>query len=100
MMSSEEKTQVEAEEVSIATMRSREPILSTVCLCAIVRDEISNPGGGIACYLSRILPYVHSAVIVDTGSTDDTLQLLREYRNKQPYKHLHVYEAEFQSFAQ
>jgi len=74
------------------------PLLHTVCLVAIVRDEESNPSGGIQLYLNRILSYCHSALIVDTGSQDGTLNILQQAMKQ--YAHMHVRQCEFISFAQ
>lgn len=74
------------------------PLLPTVCLCAIVKDEADNPSGGIQMYINRILSYVHSAVIVDTGSNDATRTILHSAQSQ--YTHLHVYDAPFESFGQ
>lgn len=78
--------------------RSSPPLLPSVCSVSIVKNELTNPAGGVEATLERVLPHVHSAVVVDTGSTDGTLQALRGLQRRHP--HLHVYEATFESFAQ
>lgn len=78
---------------------SHPPLLPSVCLCAIVKNERVNPAGGISAYLDRILHAVHTAVIVDTGSGDGTLEVLRERESAEPRGHLHVFETPFVSFA-
>ena len=80
-----------------ARRRTRVPLLPSVCLVAIVRDEASNPAGGIAAFLERIVPAVHSALILDTGSTDGTLQTLHEFSRR--HTHMQVRSAPFASFA-
>ena len=60
------------------------PILKDVSLAAIVRDEKMNPAGGIEKWLEFTLPFVERAVIVDTGSTDGTREILEEYAGKYP----------------
>ena len=64
-----------------------------LCLCAIVKDEAENLQGGLAVYLARILPHVQSAVIVDTGSTDGTLEILVDAATRTPW--LHVFQHAF-----
>lgn len=76
-------------------MHSR--ILKGVSLCAIVRDEMINPAGGIEDFVRSTLPYVESAVIVDTGSKDGTLGKLFELQ--QEYPHLEVFRKQFTDYA-
>lgn len=83
-------------------MAAAPPGLPSVCLCAIVKNERVNPAGGIVAYLDRILPAVHTAVIVDTGSDDGTLEALRARESTERRSgrgHLHVFETPFVSFA-
>src|SRR4051812_2485063 len=47
--------------------------LSTVSLCMIVRDEAARLGRCLA----SALPWVGEAVVVDTGSTDGTVEIAR-----------------------
>jgi glycosyltransferase involved in cell wall biosynthesis len=77
---------------------SQQRWLSVVCLAAIVKNEAQNHGGGIVAYCERILPHVQAAVIVDTGSTDDTVSLLEGLRDRFPW--LHVFHHPFDGFAQ
>jgi glycosyltransferase involved in cell wall biosynthesis len=58
--------------------------LPNICLCAIVRDEEINPAGGIQDFLDCTLPFVENAVIVDTGSTDKTREILEDAKSKYP----------------
>lgn len=74
------------------------PKLENLCLCAIVRDEEINPAGGIQDFLDCTLPYVGSAVIIDTGSSDGTRDILEESMEK--YPHLRVYDEKFQGYAE
>jgi glycosyltransferase involved in cell wall biosynthesis len=74
------------------------PFLKDTTLAAIVRNEEINPAGGIADYCDRILPYVEEAVIIDTGSTDNTYRLLNEA--KKDYPPLRVYQEKFKGFAE
>ncbi len=53
-------------------------VLPDTSLCAIVRDEVMNPAGGILRFLRSVVPHVEEAIIVDTGSEDGTLDLLEE----------------------
>lgn len=47
--------------------------MTRVILCMIVKNEART----IVQTLESVLPYVHDAIIVDTGSTDETLNLCR-----------------------
>lgn len=71
--------------------------LSDVCLCAIVRDEEMNPAGGIEDFVNCTVPFVESAVIVDTGSIDKTRAILEDAKAK--YPNLEVYDHKFNGFA-
>jgi hypothetical protein len=62
-----------------------------------MKDEASNAAGGVTAWLERILPVVHSALVLDTGSTDRTLNILQEAAQK--HRHLRVRQAPFESFA-
>jgi glycosyltransferase involved in cell wall biosynthesis len=74
------------------------PILPKVCLCAIVRDEEINPAGGIEDFVNCTVPFVENAVIVDTGSTDRTIDILEQAKVKHP--NLKVIETKFQGYAE
>ena len=74
------------------------PLLKDTSLCAIVRDEEMNPAGGIRDYLHCVLPFIEQAIVVDTGSTDKTREILEEMQGV--YKNLKVFEHEFDGFAQ
>jgi glycosyltransferase involved in cell wall biosynthesis len=47
---------------------------ATLCLVMIVKDEADN----IRECLSKVAPYINYWVIVDTGSTDNTIEVIRE----------------------
>lgn len=53
--------------------------------------------GGIQNYIDCIVPQVGLAVIVDTGSSDNTVSILR--CNAERYSHLHIFETPFETFA-
>ena len=59
-------------------------ILPEVELCAIVRDELINPAGGIEDFVHSTTPFVGRATIVDTGSKDGTKEKLRNLLNTYP----------------
>ncbi|MFH1174579.1 MAG: glycosyltransferase [archaeon] len=69
-----------------------------VTLCMIVRDELINPAGGIYTMLKHHLPLFSNAVVMDTGSTDGTRQILEHLQGE--YPHLHVFDGPFKGFAQ
>lgn len=70
--------------------------LTDTTLCAIVRDEIMNPAGGIRDFVDSTVPFVEEAVIVDTGSVDGTKEVLRELEAK--YPNLRVFDSEFRGY--
>jgi glycosyltransferase involved in cell wall biosynthesis len=72
-------------------------ILSNVSLCAIVRDEIMNPAGGIADFLECHMPFVGAGAVIDTGSLDGTREALERARGK--YPQIRVYDHRFRDFA-
>ncbi|VVB82373.1 Glycosyl transferase family 2 [uncultured archaeon] len=72
-------------------------ILSDVSLCAIVRDEMMNPAGGIERFVESHVPYVEEAVIADTGSVDGTREILEEMQAK--YSNLRVVDIPFTGYA-
>ncbi len=71
-------------------------ILPDTTLCAIVRDEMFNPAGGIKDFVNSIVPFVEQAVIVDTGSEDGTREVLEELEAQ--YPNLKIYDHEFNGF--
>jgi len=71
--------------------------LKDTCLCAIVRDEKINPAGGILDYIKSVVPHVDAAVIIDTGSTDGTREILEECAGR--YKNLQIHDRGFRGFA-
>ena len=72
-------------------------IIPDTCLCAIVRDERMNSAGGIVDFVDSTVPYVETAVIVDTGSKDGTRKLLEEQAVE--HHNLAVHYTEFYGFA-
>lgn len=73
------------------------PRLKNVGLCAIVKDEIMNPAGGIENFIESTLPYLAGGVIIDTGSTDGTRQILEKATTRFPG--LKVFDYVFTGFA-
>lgn len=73
-------------------------ILPETSLCAIVRDEMMNPAGGIVDFVESTMPYVEAGVIVDTGSLDGTREKLEELAVI--YPNLRIYDHKFIGFAQ
>ncbi len=72
-------------------------ILSDTTLCAIVRDEAMNPAGGIIDFVDSTVPYVEQAVIVDTGSIDDTREMLEQLASE--YDNLTIVDTKFTDYA-
>lgn len=72
-------------------------VLPDVSLCAIVRDEIINPAGGIERFVESHVPYVEEAVIADTGSVDGTREKLEELQAK--YRNLKIVDFPFINYA-
>ena len=71
-------------------------IIQDVSLCAIVRDEIMNPAGGIVDFVDSTLPFLETGVIIDTGSLDGTRQALEELKAK--HTNLFVYDHKFNGY--
>ncbi len=72
-------------------------VLPDTSLCAIVRDEIMNPAGGIKRFVDSHVPFVEEAVIVDTGSVDGTREALEELQSK--YPNLRVFDHPFKDYS-
>ena len=72
-------------------------VLPDTSLCAIVRDELDNPAGGIKDFVDSAMPFLEAGVIVDTGSKDVTRESLEELKTK--YPPLKVYDHLFDGFA-
>jgi glycosyltransferase involved in cell wall biosynthesis len=72
-------------------------VLPDTSLCVIVRDEITNPAGGIERFVDSHVPFVEQAVIVDTGSIDGTREKLEELQGK--YPNLKVFDIPFEGYA-
>ncbi len=73
-------------------------VLPRTSLCAIVRDEMMNPAGGIMRFLRSVIPHVEKAVIVDTGSIDGTRDALEDA--KREFSNLYIYDTEFRGYAE
>jgi len=71
-------------------------ILPDTCFCAIVKDEIMNPAGGIVDFINSTMPYCQAGAIVDTGSKDGTREKLEELAGK--YKNLKIYDLNLNPF--
>ena len=76
----------------------RKPVLADTSLCAIVRDEMMNPAGGIVDFIESIVSYEEQAVIVDTGSIDGTREVLEQMEAEFP--NLCVVDIPFEGYAQ
>jgi glycosyltransferase involved in cell wall biosynthesis len=72
------------------------PKLKNTSLCAIVRDEMMNPAGGIERFVRSIVPHVEQAVIFDTGSIDGTREKLEELQREFPT--MKVYDRPFDNY--
>lgn len=72
-------------------------VLKDTSLCAIVRDEKMNPAGGVERFLRSHLPYVEEAVVIDTGSTDGTREILNCLEKE--FAHLKIYDSLFGGYA-
>jgi glycosyltransferase involved in cell wall biosynthesis len=66
------------------------PLLPEVELCAIVKDELNNPAGGIEDFVRTVVPFLGGAVIVDTGSSDGTREKLEALSSE--FSQLRVYD--------
>jgi glycosyltransferase involved in cell wall biosynthesis len=77
-------------------MTYSKPILADTSLCAIIRDELMNPAGGVERFIRSIVPYVEQAVILDTGSVDGTREKLEELQAE--FKNLKVYDRKFDNY--
>lgn len=62
--------------------------MNTVSLCMIVKNEISN----IQRLLDTVCPVLEEVNIVDTGSTDGTLEILQQNKTKYPNLRLEHFE--------
>ncbi|MBS3079128.1 glycosyltransferase [Candidatus Pacearchaeota archaeon] len=79
-------------------MAKQDAVIPNATLCSIVRDEEHNSAGGIEKWLRATLPHVLGAVVVDTGSIDRTLKILK--RLQREYAHLRIYDYKFNGFSQ
>jgi glycosyltransferase involved in cell wall biosynthesis len=84
--------------VDVLQIDRHRQVLKDTTLCAIVRDEMLNPLGGIEMWLKFSLPHVEKAVVVDTGSKDGTWEVLQEQQKL--YPHLHLRRIEFTGYAE
>lgn len=62
--------------------------MNTVSLCMICKNEISN----IAILLDQVCPVLEQVILVDTGSTDGTLDIIKEKQSKYKNLELHHFE--------
>lgn len=72
-------------------------VLKDTSLCAIVRDEMFNPAGGVEDFIACTLPFVKEGVVLDTGSKDRTFSTLKKLQKK--FKNLRVYSKEMPGYA-
>ena len=72
-------------------------IIPDTSLCAIVRDEVMNPAGGIFDFINCTMPFLERGVIVDTGSLDGTREVLEEMSSQ--YPNLTIFDAKFMGYA-
>lgn len=71
-------------------------LLKDTSLCAIVRDEMINPAGGIERFVRSIVPHVEQAVILDTGSIDGTREKLEKL--KAEFSQMQIYDRPFDDY--
>jgi glycosyltransferase involved in cell wall biosynthesis len=71
--------------------------LPDTTLCSIVRDEKINPAGGIERFIHSHVPFVESAIIIDTGSVDGTREILEGL--KKDYDNMKVIDLEFEGYS-
>src|SRR3989338_5117961 len=71
-------------------------VLADTTVCAIVRDELMNPAGGIKDFIDSTVPFAEQAVIVDTGSVDGTRQALEELQAR--HRNLSVLDHKFNGY--
>ncbi|MBU2615976.1 MAG: glycosyltransferase [Nanoarchaeota archaeon] len=72
-------------------------LLHDTTLCAIVRDEMINPAGGIEDFIESTVPFVEEAIVLDTGSVDGTKGKLKELRGN--HSNLKVMHHEFEGYS-
>lgn len=75
----------------------KQSVLNDVSLCAIVRDEIMNPAGGIEDFIRCTIPYVEAAIVLDTGSKDGTWEKLQELQRE--YPRMEIFQEQFTDYA-
>ncbi len=70
--------------------------MTKLCLSMIVRNEAAR----IERALASVAPYITAAVILDTGSTDDTKERIRTFFVAHPHIKLWLVDGTFENFSQ
>jgi len=70
--------------------------MTKLCLCMIVKNESAR----IERALASVAPYITAAVILDTGSTDDTKDRIRKFFVDRPHIKCWIKDGPFENFSQ